>query len=543
MNQTQDVPLSDRAILLITTIAGLATWTLHSIFWWAHLEGDAPLYPFLSVRVLEGQHFLMTEGQAHGGTLLIYLRAALFKIFGVSHFIGFFVNGIFATAGAVLWSRFALKYSGKTAALVMGLLGAVATERFARSACTDYFVFTLFSSGLMLCFAEAMARKPQITRRDALAAGLLIGFSWYICRFSAMYLVAAFVFFLAMVPEARRFYWVPRASELWNGLANKALVTVTAIGLGLSAIAFFANDQFLGINAESNLKIFIVVGALTWLKLRFRQALGALSHGALLLVGALITLSPEIAFKRIVAVKDRSTGLVRWRDLEPLVKEIPVRIGENFAFYHPSSWGIVAAVCGFALVALLCGKRRYFPVVLPVVMTLAAWLCIHTYMHLPTQYFFPVFFPLYLAAGIAVAESRFRKTAIALTAVVFAVGLIDNLTNAVTPNVIARSQVIEKIEETKAKWNISHDSGFGMMPSNYNIMWAAKGKYFFPKTRDDERFQAEQKLVWDLPRVLYVHHEKDRHPPTLPSGYEVLEELRLNDGFRLWALEKSATGP
>lgn len=538
-DETGQAPaISEHLLLLGTALLGLLVWVSNSVFWWTHLEGDAPLYPIITLEVLKGHHYLMTEGQAHGGTLLIYVRAALFWLFGVSHFLGFFVNGLFATAGAVLWARFAKRQWGLKAGVVMGLLGAVATERFARSACTDYFVFTLFSSGLMLNFAEAESRQLVVRRKAALLAGLLIGFSWYICRFSALYLVAAMLFYLSAIEPTRRRLWVPSWRELTSTNLDRTLLYIIPSGFALSVLAFFTDDRFLGVNAESNLKVFIALSLLVWFRHRWRCVFSSFVNILLVGAGIGIGLIPEFCFKAFVGTKDRVTGLVRWSDIHAYSSEILPRIGENFSFYHQRSLGYVAAACGVALLALGLGQKRHWLVVAPVLLCLGAWLTIHTYMHLPSQYFFPVFFPLYLSAAFAVAKSRFPKTALALTTVLFGIGALDIATNAFVPNAIRESGVIESLDAWRAQYHLGTE-GFGQMTSNYDIMWASKGNYFLPQFDLDSRFLERQAQVHQLERVLFVYSDTDRYALQLPPGYNVLDHKELPHGFKIFVLEKN----
>jgi hypothetical protein len=531
--------LTENRVIAWAAALSVAVWTMHSLLWWVHLEGDAPLYPILSLKVLEGRQYLMTEGQAHGGTLLIYLRAALFKLFGVSHFIGFFVNGAFVAAGVALWTRFAARYAGLTGALVTGTLAAIATERFARAACTDYFAFTALSSGLMLNLALDFARKPRVSARDAALAGALTGFSWYICRFSALYLLAAAGFYLAALPPERRALFVPSRRELFRGALNRLLAVATVVLAALSVVAFFTNDSFLGINAESNLKVAVALALATWLRHRFPVVLSALPRLAAAAGGFLVGYAPELLFKILVGTKDRATGLVRWRDLEPMLPEIPSRLGINFSFYYPLTLGLVSAACALALLCLGARRKGFLPVLAPVVLAFGAWVSIHTYMHLSPQYFFPVFLPAYLAAGFAVERSRFPRFALALSAIMLAVGVADLARNATEPNAIAEARVLERLHDWSARYGVTE--GFGHMASNYNVMWAGKGWPFLmrsPLLGGDERFRGDQERVKNDARVFYLHQDSDREDLEVPPGYTVLEKASLGHGFDAFVLEK-----
>src|SRR4051794_11690358 len=78
--------LKGRLIICGTFALSALVWALISMHWYAILDGDAALYSLMSLDVLGGHHHLYTVGQSHGGTPLVYLRAALFALFGPSHF-------------------------------------------------------------------------------------------------------------------------------------------------------------------------------------------------------------------------------------------------------------------------------------------------------------------------------------------------------------------------------------------------------------------------------------------------------------------------
>src|SRR5262245_44243966 len=139
----------ERFVILGTLAATLLVWVFQALNWHALLDGDAALYSLMSLDALDGRHLLYTAGQSHGGTIpLVYLRAGLFKIFGVSHFLGFFINGVVVAGAAALWARFAFRLSGPVAGLVTGLLCAVGSQVLAQYSLTDYYAFSLFLGGV-----------------------------------------------------------------------------------------------------------------------------------------------------------------------------------------------------------------------------------------------------------------------------------------------------------------------------------------------------------------------------------------------------------
>lgn len=536
------VSMGSRSIIWGCTILSLLVWAHYASVWWVHLEGDSPLYPMMSMRVLEGKHFIMTAGQSHGGTLLVYLRALLYKLFGVSQFLGFYVNGMAMALGVMLWTRFACRISGNFGGAITGILCAVGNERLVRAACTDYFAITMVTSGLMLNFSEFLSRKFEISRRDSFFIGFLLGISWYLCRFSALYAVSAFFFFAWLSPSVRSRLFIPSKSEFRKSVIGRLLSITLCIGLFLTVMGFFTSDRFLGVNAEANLKFTVILGAVTIFWFRWRAIIPAIDKILLVAAGAVIGLTPELYYKWFVPHNpDRVTGLVRWNDIEAMLTEIPYRIGIMFSFYSPTKWGEIAAisVLGIFFLGYFSEKKeRYIPILLQFLIALGAWFSVHTYMHMASQYFFIAMFPIYLGAGFAARRSRFRAIALILSCIILGCGLFDIKNNLASANIYEESKIAELLDQWKTKWGVT--SGFGQLDSDYNVMFATNGKVILPYARGDERFPDWQDAVRKLNRILYLYHPNDRQPPWNHDGYIVLDKMELKHGFQIVVLEKTS---
>ncbi|MEW6056689.1 MAG: hypothetical protein AB1540_08745 [Bdellovibrionota bacterium] len=529
-----------RVILATSFVLSLMVWLIHSMHWWVHLEGDNPLYSVMSMEVLRGKHFFVTAGQVHGGTPLVYLRAFLFSIFGISTFLGFFVSGVVIALSVVLWARFAFLVAGPVAGWVMGVLGAIGTEGFVRPALTDYYGVSLLTGGLLLNAALALAKRPSFTFRSSFLIGLLAGFAIYICRFSFLYILSAALFFFALIPASRRNELFPTGIKK-SDLLGRVLFYASIAGLLLSIVAFFVSDRFLGINAEKTLKYSVVGFAVAWLSQRWKLVLKKAPMLLLAGLGFILGLLPELAYRLThPAHADRVTGLVRWGDIASLLGQLPFRIGFNFSFYHPLTLGLFAVFCWLVVLGLgWYSKRRllYAAAFISAILPIGAWFGIHTYMYLVVQYFFPAFFPLYLALAIAVALSKSQKLAAAFVVPVALIGLSDVILNTRQPNPFQESRILERLQEWQDKYDVK--MGFGHYPSNYNLMFAAEGRWKIPFFEADERFPGFQDEVRREKRIFYIRKDGDRREPLDISRYRVLDQARLSHGFEIKVLEKT----
>lgn len=269
----------------------LLVWTLECTHWWVHLEGDNPLYTIMSLEVLKGHQFLMTAGQSHGGTLLVYIRAGLFWLFGVSQFTGFFLNGFVVAVAVVLWARIALLTAGPVAALVMAVLGAVSTECAVRVSCTDYYALSLVMGGLMLNVAHALASDRKISLKEIFGLGFLIAFSWYVCRLTALYMVPAVIFYLTLTSARRRALLLPARREL-KKKSSRVLVIAFSVASVLVVLAYLTSDRFMGVNAESTLKIALLLAFMIWLKHRWRLFILYPANWLVFIIGAFLGYLP-----------------------------------------------------------------------------------------------------------------------------------------------------------------------------------------------------------------------------------------------------------
>jgi hypothetical protein len=236
------------------------------------------------------------------------------------------------------------------------------------------------------------------------------------------------------------------------------------------------------------------------------------------------------------------TGLVRWPDIQAVGMGVFDRIGVNFSFYDPRGLGLFAAASAAAV--LLTGalvrpaeRHRFAGVAALVGVTLAAWLGVHTYMHLAAQYFFVVMFPVYLAAGFAVGRSRLPGVALVLSAVILTAGLVDVGHNLIGVNEYQDSGLGPLLSGWREKWGVSE--GFGHLNSNYNVMWAVEGAVRLPSMEEEERFKDWQAAEWSRRRILYVHQAQDRQPLWSHPGYRTLDKVALPYGFEAMVLEKS----
>ncbi|MBI3541987.1 MAG: hypothetical protein HY075_01750, partial [Deltaproteobacteria bacterium] len=340
---------SERPILVAVVALVLGVWVVQATHWNSLLDADSALYSLMSTQVLKGYHYVYTCGQAHGGTPLVYLRALLFRLFGASHFLGFYVNGAMVAVAAALWARFAFRLAGPVAALVTGTLAAVGSQIFAQYSLTDYYVLSLVAGGLMLDAAWVLARRERIATRSLFWLGLLGGFSFYVCRFTPLYALLAFAYFLAHTDAVRRASWLPTLTDLKRarharGWLTKLLVVAFVVNSILFFPAFLTDDRFLGINAESTLKLSFKLLAALWFVHRWPLAVRAPLRVLTFAAGAVLGFSPHFLFLKLhPEINDRLTGLVRWSDLAPKLPKILDLVGADFSRSAPLTIGLAGA--------------------------------------------------------------------------------------------------------------------------------------------------------------------------------------------------------
>ena len=223
---------TERMLLVLGIFLTLAVWIVHASYWWVHLEGDNPLFPLMSIQILKGHHFLVTAGQAHGGTYLAYVRALLFFCFGVSHFLGIYINGIVIAVAVALWARFVYRVAGTTSALVFIVLSGIGNEMFVRLSATDYYALSLVCGGLLLNTSEYFSRQKAHSLKHWFLAGILLGTSLYICRFTMLYFLVAALFFFVLCDDSIRKKTLPTMRELLKPLSVLLLGVAFLLALG-----------------------------------------------------------------------------------------------------------------------------------------------------------------------------------------------------------------------------------------------------------------------------------------------------------------------
>ncbi len=533
----------ERLIIASTSALALVIWIFQALHWNSLLDGDAALYSLMSTQVLKGQQFLYTAGQAHGGTPLVYLRAAAFKIFGITQFTGFFINGLVLIASGALWSCFAFRVAGPLACLSVGLLTAIGSEPLAQYSMTDYYVLSFFAGGLMLCSAQSLSTRVRLSGQATFWIGVLTGFAFYICRFTPLYAMLATAFFLTLSPALRSAMLLPAPRELVRtrgvkGLLSKLLLVTFAVNTLLFFPAFFTSDAFLGVNAEAALKLSVKLALAVWLLHRWPLLIKT-RRPLLFVAGALMGMLPHFAFVILhPGHVDRTTGLVRWSDFAPLLSTVPLNIGSNFARAAPLTFGMAGAFAALALVALgFTGRDKKLKrllvigLVAGVLPAVASWVLIHTYMYFKVQYIYPALLPLYLCLGLAVASARWKTPALGLVGVILLCGCVDLYANFTKPNYRTTSGILELMRE----WGV--DKGSGDYDSTYDIMWAYGNAITLDPLHASRlpRLRAE---VEASPRIAYIYREGDTVPDE-KRGYQVLRSARLNNGYTLEMLSKS----
>ena len=533
----------ERLIIGMTSALTLVLWVFQSLHWGSILDGDSSIFSLMSTEVLKGHHFLYTAGQAHGGTPLIYVRALLFKLFGISHFAGFFINGIMVAASGALWAGFAFRLAGPLAALSVGLLVAVATKVFAQISLTDYYVLSLLTGGLMLNAAAMLAKRSELSAKAAFWLGGLTGFSFYICRFTPLYALLATAFYFALSPTTRLAVMLPTPRELYRtrgvkGIASKALLLAIAVNTLLIFPAFFTSDAFLGVNAEAALKLTVKLALALWLLHRWPLLIMSI-RPLLFIAGAALGMLPHFAFQYVHPEHvDRTTGLVRWNDFAPLISDIPFNIGANFTRTAPFTYGLAGAVAAALLLALGftgldSNRKRWLKIGLAagLLPPLASWVLIHTYMYFKVQYFYPAYLPLYLCLGFAVASSRWKAPALACLSVILLAGSVDLYSNFTAPNYRTTSGILELMQE----WGV--DKGSGEYDSSYETMWTYETAVTFEPLHNG-RFPKLLEQIDSASRIAWVHHEGDLIPRE-KLAYTVLRTSKLNNGYTIELLSKT----
>lgn len=526
-----------RLFVLTAALLSLTIWVFYARHWWIMAGGESSVYSLMSLRILEGKHYLMTAGQAHGGTPLAYLRASLFRIFGVSHFIGGLVNGLTIALAVALWTRFSIRWSGKKlTGAVTGLLMAVGSGQFARLAQIDYFALSLITGGLLLNLVEFMTRQERVSRLDAFCFGLLSGMTWHVWPLSFLYVIGASVIFLSSISAVRQRLYIPSRRELMNGKINR-LLTATIVVCGfLSLMAFFTYDRFLEVNAESNARLMLILMVATVIKHRWRPALESATNFVLLALGTLLGAGPTLYFRALSPEKaDHPRGLVRWQDIVDMLHAMPERIGANFSQAAPLTLGLGAAAAAVLILALgffsSDRQKRYRAVLIMVLLLFASWAFLHTDVYFDQRRFFILFFPLYLAIGLAAGSSRFRKTILALALVPLVLGIYDFRINYDKPNVFAESAVIEQIKSLSTRWHTSQvQAPLGL---NYDLTWASLGEIKVGASASDERFPEFQAAHRHAQRLILVQTGL----PAESNG--LLEDIPLRHGFHVMVLEKA----
>ncbi|MBI3556426.1 MAG: hypothetical protein HY074_09205 [Deltaproteobacteria bacterium] len=533
----------ERLLIGSTAALALVIWFFQSLHWHSMMDGDTSIFPLMSTEVLKGHHFIYTAGQAHGGTPLVYLRALVFRIFGVSQFTAVFLNGLVLVASGVLWSCFAYRLAGPLTCLAVGLLTAIGSEPLAQYSLTDYYVLSFFAGGLMLNAAIALSARVRMSHTAAFWLGGLTGFAFYICRFTPLYALLATAFYLSLSPSTRSAALLPAARELYRtrgikGIVSKLLLVGLAVNTLLIFPAFFTSDSFLGVNAEAALKTSAKLALALWLLHRWPLLLKT-TRPLIFAAGATLGMVPHFAFALTHPEHiDRTTGLVRWSDFAPLVSSIPFNVGSNFARAAPLTWGLAGAIAALLLLALgFTGRnaklKRWLAIglVAGVLPAIASWVLIHTYMYFKVQYFYPGLMPLYLCLGLAVASSRWKPPALALLGIVLLTGCIDLYASFSKPNYRINSGILETMHE----WGV--DKGTGFYDSTYDVMWAL-GNQVTLDPLHASRFPLLHDQVTAAPRIAYIFHEGD-DVPEAKSEYKIERTRHLPNGYTLELLSKS----